>query len=183
MKQQTEVMDERQKQITTQAVTNGFIFLVVCMVIAMVFDIAKTGDVGWELWGLIGASVVIIISRRIMGDVEQPKDIWNRPLPTGSSKQDRNARKKNYAADSAIFALVCAGMDILLMSAGAEDTADYELTVLLFPNLEKWVAVAVSAVIAFVSMFIISYIFDYLIGEKFTVKRYNKMIAELDSEE
>ena len=183
MKQQTEVMDERQKQITAKAVTNGFIFLIICMVIALVHDIATTGDAGWELWSLIGASLVIIISRRILGDVEQPKNIMGKPLPTGSSKQDRTARKKDYAIQSGIFALACACMDILLMSAGAEDVTDYELTTLLFPSLEKGVAVAVTAVIAFVTMFIISYVCEYLIGEQYTVKRYNKMLAELDSEE
>jgi hypothetical protein len=179
----TEQMDERQNQITKKAIVFGFVFLIACMFIVTVYRIATTGDVGWELFGIVGASAVILISRRLMGDIEQPLDYKNRPLPTGMTKADRLARCKNYAVSSVIFALVFAVMDILLVAFGENEVTDYELARMIFPNLNKGVTIVVTAVIAFVTMFLISFVFDYLVGEYFKVKRYNKMIAQLDEEE
>jgi hypothetical protein len=176
-------MDERQVQINTKAMAWGYGFLCLCLIASMIYNLVTTESLGWEFWALIGACLVTIIARRFLGDVEQPRDIHNRPLPTGSSKEDRSRRKKDYCLQSLLFAAVCTAMDILLIGFGKDDVADLELTQLLLPGLNHWTAVAVSAVVAFVSTFLISYLFDYLIGEYYTVRRYNKMIAELDDDE
>lgn len=178
-----EPMDERQRQITQKAVVFGFIFLVLCMVVVTIYKIATTGDAGWELFAIIVASAVILISRRFMGDVEQPLDYKNRPLPTGPSKAEKLVRCKNYAVGSFFFGLTFAVMDILLIAFGESDVTDLELTQVLFPNLSKGATIAVTAIIAFVTMFLVSFLFEYLIGEFFKVKRYNKMVAQLDAEE
>ena len=176
-------MDERQNQITQKAIVFAFIFLILCMLIATFYDLAVTGDVGWELFGIIGASAVILIARRLMGDVEQPLDYRNRPLPTGSTKEDRLARCKSYAVGSVIFATTFAVLDILLIAFGENDATDYELTEVIFPSLSKGATIALTAVITFVTMFVISFVIDYLVGEFFRVRRYNKMLAQLDAEE
>lgn len=176
-------MDERQSQITQKAVICGFVFLIVCLLIATIYQIATTGDVGWELFAIIGASAVILISRRLMGDVEQPLDYKNRPLPTGYSRKDRVVRCKSYAVGSTFFGLSFAVMDVLLIAFGENEVTDYELTQIIFPELGKAATIALTAVIAFVTMFLVSFVFDYLIGEFFKVKRYNKMLAQLDAEE
>lgn len=176
-------IDERQVQINLKAMAWAGVFLLGCMIVSTFVKIFTTDSVGWEFWAMLGAAAVAIIARRILGDVEQPKDIMNRPLPTGSSKEDRSRRKKDYCLQSLLFAAVCTAMDILLIGFGKDDVADLELTQLLLPGLNHWTAVAVSAVVAFVSTFLISYLFDYLIGEYYTVRRYNKMIAELDDDE
>ena len=176
-------MDERQNGITQKAMIFGYLFLVLCLFVATIYQIATTGDVGWELFGIIGSAAVILIARRLMGDVEQPLDYKNRPLPTGSSKADRLTRCKSYAFDSLWFGLAFAVGDILLISFGAEDVTDYDLAQVIFPSLSKGATVAVTAVIAFVSMFLVSFVCDYLVGEYFKVRRYNKMIAQLDAEE
>jgi divalent metal cation (Fe/Co/Zn/Cd) transporter len=74
-------------------------------------------------------------------------------------------------------------MDILLVATGRNDVSELELAEYLFPSLDKITTIIVTALIAFVSMFIISYIFDYIVGEKFKVARYNKMISQLDEED
>ena len=178
-----EPMDERQSQITQKSIVVAFIFLIICLFVATVYQIATTGDVGWELFGIIGASAVILISRRLMGDVEQPLDYKNRPLPTGSTKAEKLVRCKNYAVGSAIFGLTFAVMDILLIAFGKDEVTDYDLAQVIFPHLSRELTIAVTAVIAFVSMFLISFAFDYLVGEFFKVKRYNKMLQKLDAEE
>ena len=180
---QVKPLDERQNAIASRAILCGFIFLVICLFIATVYKIVTDHPVMWELFAIIGAALVIIIARRIMGDVEQPLDYKNRPLPTGNSKPERLARIKNYAVGSFFYALGFACMDILLMQFGENALTDMELTEVIFPSIGKGATIAVTAVITFVTMFIVSFIFDYLIGEFYKVKRYNKMIAELDDEE
>lgn len=176
------VIDERQKLINTRAMANSGIFLALCLGAAMLYKVFTTDDPGWEFWALIGASFVSILSRRILGDIDEPKNISGKPLPTGSTKQERLTRRKDYALRSVIFAAACAVMDILLVAFGKTDNADYELAEYLFPTLSKGMTVALSAVIAFGSMFLISFLFDYLIGEFFKVKRYNQMLAALDED-
>jgi hypothetical protein len=137
---------------------------------------------GWEFWGLLGACVVMTASRQLMGDIEEPKDLFNRPLPLGYAKQDKQKRKLNYALNSALFGLACGVFDILLALFGGEnDSVHYDLTQLLFPSLGKWATVAVTAVMAFVTAFVISYVIDYLLGEH-KIKKYNQMLKELDED-
>lgn len=178
-----EMMDERQSQITQKAIVFGFVFVILCLFAATVYRIATTGDAGWELFAIVGAALVIVIARRLMGDVEQPLDYRNRPLPTGSSKADKRARCKSYAVGSVIFGLVFAIMDILLLVFGDDEVSDYELTQMIFPSLSKELTVVLTAVIAFATMFLVSFVFDYLVGEFFKVRRYNRMMAQLDDEE
>ncbi len=178
-----EPMDERQKQILLKAIVWGFVFLIACLFIATIWQIATTGDAGWELFGIIGASAVILIARRVMGDVEQPLDYRNHPLPTGDSKADRRVRCKSYAVGSAIFGLTWAVMDVLLIGFGSDEVTDFDLAQVLFPSLSREATIAVTAVITFVTMFLISFLFDYLVGEFYKVRRYNRMMARLDQEE
>lgn len=178
-----EPMDERQNQILMKAIVCGFIFLILCLLTATIWQIAATGDVGWELFGIIGASAVILIARRVMGDVEQPLDYRNRPLPTGNSRADHRVRCKSYAVGSAIFGLTWAVMDILLIGFGSEEVTDFDLAQMIFPSLSRGATIAATAVITFVAMFLISFLFDYLVGEFYKVRRYNRMLAQLDREE
>ncbi len=180
---QVKPLDERQSAITNKAIVFAYLFLVLCLLIATIYKIATTSEAGWELFAIICSGMVILIARSIMGDVEQPLDYKNRPLPTGNSKPERIARIKDYVVRSVFFGATFAVMDILLMLFGEKEFTDMELTEVIFPSLGKGATIAVTAVISFASGFIISFIFDYLIGEFYKVKRYNKMIAELDEED
>ena len=178
-----EPMDERQIQITAKAIVFGFVFLVTCLLVATIYKIVTTGDAGWELFAIVGAGAVILISRRLMGDVQQPLDYKNRPLPTGNTKPERLTRIKNYVINSTIFGAVFGVMDIVLLLFTENEVSDYKLTQVIFPNLSEGLTVALTAVIAFVTMFAVSFVLDYLVGEFFKVRRYNKMIADLENEE
>lgn len=175
-------MDERQQLINTRAVAAGGVFLFICVCVAMIWRIATSEELGWEFWAVIGTSLVIFFTTRALGDVEVPKSLSDKPLPTGNSREDRTARKVDYALRSLLFAGFCTVADILLLSFGEEEMADYELAELLFPQLDKTMTIVVTAVISFVIGFAISWLVEYLAGEH-TVKRYNKMLAELDGED
>lgn len=176
-------MDERQLQISTKAMACGFVFLFACIIIAMFYNIFTTGEAGWEFWAMLGSTLVILIARRILGDVEQPRNLMGKPLPTGSSKNERQLRKKDYALQSLIFAAVCTVMEVLLISFGKEENTDISITQTLLPGLPHLLTVVITAVLTFAVMFLISYSFEYLLGEKYKVRKYNQMLAELDADE
>lgn len=181
-KYNTQPADERQQQINTKAVAAGAVFLMVCMFAAMIYDLITYETLGWEFWGLIGMCIVINIAKRVMGDVEQPKDIHGQPLPTGNLLADKKARRKDYALRSVIYALASAVLLALLLYFGT-DTADVQLVLLLIPGLPLWAAMVLATILCFAVSFGISYGVDWLIGEKYTVKRYRAMEAALDEEE
>lgn len=183
MKNETNVMDERQKQINSNALAAAGIFLMVCISVSMIYKVWTTGNTGWEFWALLGSGLVSGITQRILGDIEQPKSISGKPLPVENTKEAKRVRRIDYALQSVGFAVTCAVMDILFFSFGKKDTTDYELTQAIFPNLDKGLTIVITAVIALATAFIVSYIFEYLFGEHFKVKRYNKMISELEQDD
>lgn len=176
-------MDERQMQINTKAMAIGGAFLALCVAASMIYKVITTEDMGWEFWALIGTCLVLLVSRNLLGDVEQPKDMLGRPLPTGNTKEEKRLRKRDYALGGLLFGGVCAAMDVLLIGFGWDDVTDLELTELLSPGLGTAATVAVTAVIALVSMFLISYGVEYFLGEKVTIRRYNKMLSELEADD
>lgn len=183
MKHENTQMDERQLQINRKAMCWGGGFLALCVIIAMICKIVTKGDIGWEFFSLIGACAVIGIASHFLGDVQEPKDLFMKPLPAGSSKSDRKARKINYVLESLIFATVCTVMETLFFIFAEKENSDLSLVETLFPGFNPVLGILISAVISFAITFGLSYLVDYLHGEKFTVPRYNKMLAELDSDE
>ncbi len=176
-------MDERQSQIVQKASANGYIFLIIYLVVVSFYKIITGGEPILEILGIFGSAIVVIVSRRLMGDVEQPTDYLNRPLPTGSSKEEKSKRFKNYIVKSISFGLTFAVMDTALLLFGEIDFMEFEFITSTFPNLNKVAIIALSAAMVFAGGFIASIIFEYFIGEYYDVRRYNKMIAELDKEE
>lgn len=176
-------MDERQLLISTKAMAWGFVFLFACIIVALFYNICTTGEAGWEFWAMLGSALVILVARRILGDVEQPKDLMGKPLPTGSSKKERQRRQKDYALQSLIFAAVCSVMDVLLIGFGKEENTDIAITQSLLPGLPHILTVVITAVLTFAVMFLISYTFEYLVGEKYKVRKYNQMLAEFDEDD
>lgn len=87
MKNETNVMDERQKQINSNALAAAGIFLMVCISVSMIYKVWTTGNTGWEFWALLGSGLVSGITQRILGDIEQPKSISGKPLPVENTKE------------------------------------------------------------------------------------------------
>lgn len=175
-------LDERQMQINIKAMAFGGVFLTVCVAAAMIYKVCTAGELGWEFWAIIGTCLVLLISRNLLGDVEPPKSLLGQFLPTGDTPEEKGRRKRSYALESLLFAGACAVMDVLLIGFGWDEVTDLALTEMLFPNLGHVATTAVTAVIVLVSVFVLSYVFEYLVGEKFKMKRYNKMIAALEEE-
>lgn len=181
MNKKPDVLDERQKQIREKAGMITGIFVICCVIAAMVYKICTQDEIGWEFWTVTGALILYGILCNVLGDIEAPKSITNALLPTGNTKKEKLIRIKDYVFRSAIFATACAVMDVILISSGKEDVTDYEMAKYLFPSLSGTEIIVITAIIAFVGMFIISFTFDYLIGER-RVKKYNQMISEFEED-
>ncbi len=182
MKQQNYQQDERQQLITTKAIAAAGIFMLLCLFAATVYRIVTTDNIGWEFFAMLGACAVIVIARRVMGDVEPPRGINDRFLPTGNTKQEKRFRVKHYVLKSIVFASAFAVMDVLLIAFGKDDVSDYELAQVIFPQLSKATTIIITAAIAFVGMFLVSVVCDYLVGEH-QVRQYNQMLRDLEDEE
>lgn len=157
----------------------GFIFLIVCLVGKIAYDIIKYGELGWELGVFIVTCLIIVIANRVQGDVEIPKDMFNRPLPLGNSKQDKNRRKLCYCIESLIWSAGFAVIDIVL---GSDIYDDLEMIRSAFPSLGKTECIIISALISFVVAFAVSMLIEYISGER-KVRKYNAMLAKLDSDD
>lgn len=182
-KQNYAVVDERQKQIRSKAGVVSGAFLLICIIISGIYNIAVTGDPGWELWALIGYPIVFGISCHFLGDIEQPRDVMGRPLPVGKSPSDKKARMKNYVLESVIFALACAVMDVILIGFGANDITEFELVKKIFPNMTHIPVVIITSVFSFIIMFLMSLLVEYLVDEKFRVPKYNKTMEALQNDD
>lgn len=182
-KKQTEQMDERQLQINAKALCWGGGFLALCVIISMIWKLISTESLGWEFFALGGASLVIAISSNLMGNIEQPRNLFMKPLPTSSTKEDRKIRKLSYSLEGLTFASVCTVGEILFFIFAEKEGSDLSLVETIFPGFPPVLGVIISAVISFGITFGLSWVVDYLIGEKFIVARYNKMLSELDSDE
>lgn len=176
-------LDERQQLISLKAIRNAFFALIACLSVSMIYKAIRFSDPGWEFWAIIAACFVILISRRVLGDIERPKDFFGRPMPLGNTKEDKWARKKSYFADSLVFASVCCVMDVLVFLGGKDGGLDTGLAEMLFPSFHPYLTVAITAAVTFIGMFFISYVFDYIIGEKFKVKKYNEICRMLEEDD
>lgn len=94
----------------------------------------------------------------------------NRHLPIGKSQSDKMRCCKNYPVHGVIFGLTFAVMDILLFIFGENDVFDMELTQFIFPHLNKEMTIVVTAIIVFLTLFVISFVFDFIIGEYYIIK-------------
>ncbi len=175
-------LDERQQLITLKAIRNAFFVLIAFILISMIYKIITVGSVGWELIALIIASVVIIVTRKMSGEVDEPRNVWNKPMPLGSSKKDRRARKISYLVDSLIFATICTALDVVIFLFDS-DSVDAELIETFFPGVNITIVAVVFSIVSFIIMFAISYVFEYVVGEKFKVKKYNEAYSKMDDEE
>ncbi len=183
MKNKKPILDERQQLINLKSIRNAFCVLVGFVTVSMLYKMIVLKTIEWEIWALVIACIVIIVTRNISGDFEEPRNIWNKPIPLGNTKKERQARIKSYLLDSAIFAVICTIMDVIFLIFNKNDNVDAELVKLFFPDLNTTSIVIVFSVISFIVMFLVSFIFEYFVGEKIKVKKYMKMCEKMNNEE
>lgn len=157
------LVDERELQINDQALAGAAIVSILCnlglMIYGLIRDDLKTGVIALAQVVLMG--FVIAIIKRKKGDINIPKTISGKKVSTEMTKKGRLNRIGYCAIESLAFTIGFTLIDILLHS---DTTKIHEF------------------VIQFIILFVISFIFEFLLLNS-KVKRYNKLIAEFDSED
>lgn len=180
--QNNNLPDERQMQITNRALANVGIFMLVLLTAVFFYKLVVYEAFSWEGAAVLIAVIIIHITQRVMGEVERPKDVLNKPMPLGNSKKDKTKRKISYALESAIYALGFAVADILLVASGKDDLSEPEIAEKLFANVGETGIIIITAVVSFIISFAVFYIIEYILSER-KVKRYNALMAKLDAED
>lgn len=99
-------------------------------------------------------------------NIDIPKSIWGKEISIEMSKEGKSKRKIKYIKDSLIFASIMGIFDLIAIFVTSSQSV-FGFTETYFINLILTVLVTVSI------LFLISYFFEYIIGE-ISVKKYNK---------
>ncbi len=174
--------DERQELINQRAFANVGIFLFAAVLFMMIYKLCTTDSMPWEFWAVIGSALIILITNKVMGNVEEPKTFLGFDLPLGNSKQDKNKRRKAYFTEALVYAFGMTVIDILVFVFAGEDTLDFDFISQLLDSMGKTGVIVISAVFSFVLTLVIAYIIEAICG-RYKVHQYKKMIAEFDSDE
>lgn len=169
-------MDERQKLNAGNAAMIVLFLLGLGGVGYMVWDFVSHGDITnvpvvvlvVAAWGLF------YLLYQVFGG-EAPKNLFGKELPTGSSAEDRAARRRSYLVDSTLFA---AGMSVLSLLAYffvGPDSAD-----LLPPFLQGAAGVVVGLIIEFVLLWVVFYVFTRWASEA-EARSVERKLARLEA--
>ena len=175
-------MDER--QLAIQGKVNGvaLVFLMLCLITAAIYRSVTKGETGWELVALTACFPVMMLARRLYGDAETPHDYRNRPLPTGSTKQERWRRVRSYAMESLYFAVPMALISVGLQVLSPQDQDFLRFLKGLFPTLDRVPLIVVTALIVFAVFFAVAFLARYLVTELVLVRQYNRLLRQIDED-
>lgn len=156
------VQDEREIQNNDKALAGAAVVSIICnfglMIYGLVKDDLRTG--GIALIQIILMGIVIAIIKRKKGDINIPTTISGKKVSTEMTKKGRLNRIGYCALESLGFCIGYTLIDVLLSSD------------LFIPGLA----------VQFVILFIVSFVFEFLLL-KSKVKKYNKLMAELENED
>lgn len=156
------VQDEREIQNNDKALAGAAVVSMLCnaglMVYGLISDDLKTGTIA--VVQLIIMGLVVAIIKRKKGDVDIPTTISGKKVSTEMTKKGRLNRIGYCALESLCFCIGYTLIDVLLSSD------------LSIPGLA----------VQFVILFIVSFVFEYFLL-KSKVKKYNKLMAELEGDD
>lgn len=143
-----------------------------------IWDFVAHGDITnpWVLIVMIAAWGLFYILYEMFGG-EAPKSTLGKELPTGTSPQDRCARRCSYIIDSTLFA---GGMTVL--SIAVFFFVSPESSGLLPPFMQGGVGLAVGIAFSFLLLWVVSFGIDYWMTEA-ACRSYEKKLNRLEDAE
>jgi hypothetical protein len=160
-----EILDERQTQSIGNA--GGIITLITVfyLLIEITYKYVSTKDIlscSWEIILLIIISVVFIVANRKEKELNLPKSIFGRILPTEKTKAAHKTRVISYFFKSLSLAVSLIFFTVIFSLLGVEEVYPIPLLVLQFAGI-----------------FIIFFVLDYIWGEHLC-KKYNQWLKNID---
>lgn len=159
------ILDERQEQ----AIGNSGVVITLItffyLLIEITYKYVSTKDIlscNWEIVLLIIMSAVFAVANRKQKELNLPKSILGRPLPTEETKTAHKRRVISYFLEALCFAVGMTVFTVTFSLMGVE-----EVYSILLLGLE------------FVGLFIVSFVLDYIWGEHLC-KKYNQWLRTID---
>jgi hypothetical protein len=175
-------MDERQKQINNKAMSVSWLFLTACVLFQLVYKMLHDASWFWELIILYAAFGIVALVRRLMGDIQCPRGITNKPLPTGNTKDDKRKRHIDYLLEAILFSGIFTLMLVPVFAFSSTSNDTLVIQIFSFGGTYNAVSVVVVCAIAFfIVAAAVGYLSCFLVKEE-EIKKYNQMCAELENE-
>ncbi|MBS4537948.1 hypothetical protein GOQ27_05715 [Clostridium sp. D2Q-11] len=160
------VIDERQERKIGKAAIISSLVTYFYLLVEITYKYIKTKDISsldWEIILLILNSVIFYLVTRDQKEMNLPKSILGKKLPTSQSKEARKKRFISYIYQSILFS-VSIGVITFIFSVMKVDSISY-----------------FNILLEILGLFLISLIIEYIIGER-RCKKYVKWEKSLDED-
>ena len=161
------VFDEMQTKVIGDAgvvcTTVTFIYLLV----ESVYKYIKTKDIfscTWELGLLILISAIFYLFVGRIKEMNVPKTVFGRELPTDKSKESKRKRRVSYLGEALVFSVALSVICFGFSNMGVDPMGYTEI------------------LIEAVGLFIVAGLINFIAGE-YSCNRYEKWIKSLDEEQ
>lgn len=155
---ETKVLDERQTQAIGNAESLITLITFIYLLIEITYKYVSTKNIlncSWEIVLLIIIGIVFVVATRKQKELNLPKSIFGKTLPTEKSKSAHKKRLISYMVTSMFFACAFTVLTVIFSLLGVDEVYSIYLIGLQF-----------------VGLFIIFFILDYILGEHQCIK-YN----------
>lgn len=159
------ILDERQKEAIGNAGVITTLITIFYLLIEITYKYVSTKDIlscNWEIVLLIIISAVFAVAIRKQKELNLPKSIFGRTLPTEKTKAAYKRRLLSYFLNSLCFAVGITVFTVIFSRLGVD-----EVYSIYFLGLE------------FAGVFIGSFVLDYVWGEH-QCKKYNQWLETID---
>lgn len=146
------------------------IFLIVAFILlgVAIFKIIKEKDINaasTETTILLLVSVIYVFYKVIKDKNFSPTNIKGEKLPTKEDKETKRKRIKSYLIESLVFSIIVVCLDFISILFFKEST-----DLFIFNNISSNLNIFLNLLITFILCMLISFGFEYLIGELFIKK-------------
>lgn len=159
------ILDERQERTIGNAGVITYLITVLYLLIEITYKYVSTKDIlncNWEIVLLIIISAVFAFAIRKQKELNLPKSILGKILPTENTKEAYKRRLLSYFLNSLCFAIGITVLTVIFSLLGVD-----EVYSILLLGLE------------FAGLFIVSFVLDYVWGEH-RCKKYNQWLETID---
>ena len=161
------MLDEMQQKVVGDAGVVCTVVTFIYLLVECVYKYIKTKDIfscTWELGLLILISVIFYLFVGRIKEMNVPKTVFGRALPTDKSKESKRKRMVSYVVEALVFSIALSVISFGFSKMGVDAMGYTEI------------------LIEAVGLFIVAGLINFVVGEYYCNK-YEKWIKSLDEED
>ncbi len=173
-------MDERQNQIIGKAAGITFIITYFYVLIECIYKYLSTWNINncsWEIGLLVLMPVSFLFFAKKDDSLLLPRTINNKEMNFEMTSAAKKSRIIEYTKEALLFSIVMLAIDALIGFLGNFQWSTF-IDIINSGRLTNYILYAIYALLG---QFIISFVIDYSWSE-YKIKKYNKMLDEMESE-